>query len=90
MRLFLLDMLMGILLSLALISFLISVFIFRGRREAGPLLLAISSLHGILGTLAHLMTTAGLVDVSPSIVAGAVVVWFTGSLLSVLLWRKRG
>ena len=90
MRLFPLDILMGIILALMLLTVVIGIFVFRGRRETGPLILMISGIIGLAGPLIHLLVQIEIITLPGTIAWIPVAFWLLGILFSVFAWRKKG
>lgn len=90
MKLFPLDILMGIIFALMVLTVLIGIFAFRGRREAAPLILLLSGVIGATGPVIHLIVQIEIVSISDMIVWIPVALWLLGIILSAFAWRKKG
>ena len=90
MKLFLPDVIMGVILTLMLFSILAGLFVYRNRRETGPLILLLSGIAGIAGPILHLLVQTDVIEIDSIFSLIPVAVWILGVLIAVLAWRKKG
>ena len=89
MKVFPLDLIMGLLLSLMLLCILAGSYIFISRRERGPLYLIVSGLIGVIGPILHILAQVEVVGVGPVFIWGPIIIWSVGTVASVFQWRRR-
>lgn len=88
-KIFLLDILVGSLSMVFLILLFISIFVLRTRRSIGPLLLLLSSIIGVAGSMLFILDKTEVLDTPDIIQLVLFVVCLAGASLSLVLWRKR-
>lgn len=88
-KIFLLDIIMGSITSLFGLLLIFSIFVIRNRREAGPVLMLISSLSGIAGSTLFLLDRLQVLEISGAMILIPFILWFIIFTVSVLMWRKR-
>ena len=88
-KIFLLDIIIGAITSIFLLLLIVSVFVLRIRRGKGPVLMLVSSLSGITGSILFLLGRLEVLEIPAAIVMIPFILWLTGSTISVLIWRKR-
>ncbi len=88
MRLFALDVAMGLLLVASLLSLVLNLFLYRYRRTKGPLVMMGASASFLLGSLFHVLVTFEVLPLGtvPTLVLLAVGVVM--AVIAVVLWRK--
>jgi len=88
MRLFALDVAMGLLLVASLLSLVLNLFLYRYRRTKGPLVMMGACASFLLGSLFHVLVTFEVLPLGtvPTLVLLAVGVVM--AVIAVVPWRK--
>ncbi len=90
MKIFLMDVIMGLTLVLTVISILIGSIIFRGRRDPGPMILLISGIIGSFGPVLFLLDQVEVLSIDPIFSFAMISIWVVGVLISTVYWRRKG
>lgn len=89
MKVFPVDLLMGLLLSLMLLCILAGSYIFIGRREKGPIILLVSALIGVMGPVFHILDQVEVVEIDTILIWVPIIIWLAGTVFSIFRWRRR-
>ena len=90
MKIFPMDVIMGLTLVLSIISVLIGSIIFRGRRDAGPMILLVSGIIGSFGPVLFLLDQVEVLSIAPIFSFALIFIWVAGLIISTAYWRRKG